>query len=284
MITRRAFVGGAAAVGAVSVLPAGSESFRSRVGLELYSLRREMAADIPGTLTKVRNLGFTDVEVPGYYGLMAEAFRKALERAGLKATALVTQWDTLDKDIGQARRDLEIMGATWAILPWIPHGDTFTPSDAEGAAQKMNAWGTALAKTGKRFAYHPHGYEFRPSPEGTLFDLLAGRTNSEVVCFEMDTFWIAWPGQDCVKLLDRYPKRFRLLHLKDLSKSAGPGNLSGTAPDMASVAVGDGVVPWKGVLAIAERQGCEGYYIEDESPEAAKQIPRSLDYLKQLEL
>src|SRR5438045_5349788 len=130
----------------------------------------------------------------------------------------------------------------------------------------MNAWGAALAKAGYGFAYHPHGYEFQPAAEGTLFDVLAAATDPEAVHFEMDTFWIAWPGQDCVRLLNKYPGRFRLLHLKDLRKGAGPGSLTGSAPDEDSVAVGDGTIPWKQVLTIAKQQGCEKYYIEDESP------------------
>jgi sugar phosphate isomerase/epimerase len=146
----------------------------------------------------------------------------------------------------------------------------------------MNAWAADLKKAGYGFAYHPHGYEFQPGPKGTLFDTLDSETDPAVVNFEMDTFWIAWPGQDCVRLLNKYPHRFRLLHLKDLKKGAGPGNLSGSAPDEDSVAVGDGVIPWADVLSAARRQGCVKYYIEDESPDAVKQIPRSLEFLQSL--
>jgi sugar phosphate isomerase/epimerase len=252
------------------------------IGLELYSLRRELAADVPGTLARIKTMGFREVEVPGYYGLSVSDFRKALDIAGLKATALVAQWDALEKGVGALANDLAVLGATWAILPWIPHGDIFELADAQSAAIRMNAWGAEIHNAGFRFAYHPHGYEFQPASQGTLFDVLASETDSSTVCFEMDTFWIAWPGQDCVRLLNEYPHRFRLLHLKDLKKGAGPGNLSGSAPDEDSVAVGDGVIPWNQVLSVARRQGCEKYYIEDESPSAAEQIPRSLEYLSQL--
>ncbi len=281
MITRRAFVinlaGAATATGLVA-----SQAARIEVGLELYSLRRDLAADIPGTLARVRGMGFRDVEVPGYYGLAPAAFRQALDHAGLKASSLVAQWDSLDKNFAQVVSDLNTIGAQWAILPWIPHGPRFERSDAENAGRKMTAWGADLARAGYRFAYHPHGYEFQPAPEGTLFDVLATATDPASVSFEMDTFWIAWPGQDCVRLLKRYPHRFRLLHLKDLSKGAGPGNLSGSAPDEDSVAVGDGAIPWKQVLEAAREQGCERYYIEDESPAAPQQIPRSLKFISGL--
>ena len=283
MMNRRQFAAGLAASGGLAAIRAAhglqaappEQSFD--VGLELYSLRREIAADLTGTLAQVRGMGFRDVEVPQYYGLTATEFRRALDRAQLQASALVAQWDVLEKGIGPVANDLAILGASWAILPWIPHGDRFERSDAQQAADRMNQWAAGFEKAGFHFAYHPHGYEFQPSPEGTLFDLLAAKTDASV-SFEMDTFWIAWPGQDCVRLLKKYPHRFRLLHLKDLKKGVS-GNLSGSAPDEVSVAVGDGAIPWAEVLGAARQQGCEKYYIEDESPDAINQIPRSLEFL-----
>jgi sugar phosphate isomerase/epimerase len=290
MITRRQFTAGLGAASSVAAATslAAAHGFQTtkpvdsfEVGLELYSLRREIAADLPGTLAQVRAMGFREVEVPGYYGLTAAEFRKALDNAGLQASALVTQWDTLEKGIGPIAGDLATLGATWAILPWIPHGDKFELQDAHSAAIRMNAWAADLKIAGIGFAYHPHGYEFQPAREGTLFDVLASSTDP-TVSFEMDTFWIAWPGQDCVRLLNKYPHRFRLLHLKDLKRGAGAGNLSGSAPEEDSVAIGDGVIPWADVFSAARRHGCEKYYIEDESPNAAKQIPRSLAFLSSL--
>ncbi len=286
MINRRQFTAGLAAVTSVAALrnahglqaPPSEQSFD--VGLELYSLRHEIAADLPGTLIRVQEMGFREVEVPGYYGLPVAEFRRALDRAALRATALVAQWDVLEKGISSVANDLDILGASWAILPWIPHGDQFERSDTLEAAKRMNAWAADLEKAGYHFAYHPHGYEFQPAPEGTLFDVLASKTDA-TVSFEMDTFWIAWPGQDCVRLLNKYPHRFRLLHLKDLKKGA-VGNLSGAAPEEDSVVLGNGTIAWADVLSAARRQGCEKYYIEDESPDAAKQIPRSLAFLGSL--
>lgn len=287
MITRRQFAKGFAAAGGLSALSRAhamqteppADAFD--VGLELFSLRREIAADLTNSLARARGMGFRDVEVPQYYGLTAAQFRKALDRAELQASALVAQWDVLEKGIGPIASDLAVLGASWAILPWIPHRDRFERNDAERAASRMNAWAGEFQEAGFHFAYHPHGYEFEPAPEGTLFDVLAAKTDSSV-SFEMDTFWVAWPGQDCVRLLKKYPHRFRLLHLKDLKKGAGKGDLSGAAPEQDSVAVGDGVIPWAEVLSAARQQGCEKFYIEDESPDAVTQIPRSLDYLRSI--
>jgi sugar phosphate isomerase/epimerase len=180
--------------------------------------------------------------------------------------------------------NLDALGARWVILPWIPHGDKFERTDVERSSKDMNTWGATLTRAGYKFAYHPHGYEFQPAPEGTLFDTLAKATDPDAVKFELDTFWIAWPGQDCVALMKRYPTRFRLLHLKDLRKGVKTGDLHGKAPEADSVVVGEGIVPWKAVLAVAWEQQFAGYYIEDESPDAVQQIPRSLQYLRKIKV
>lgn len=251
------------------------------VGLELYSLREDMKRDIPGTLARVRQMGFDHVEVPSLYGLTAVEFRRALDNAGLKATALVASYEDLQTNLISVQRNLDALGARWALLGWIPHGKEFERGDAERSSDDMNNWGGKLAGSGYKFAYHPHGYEFHPAPEGTLFDVLANSTDPTNVKFELDTFWIVWPGQDCVALMKRYPNRLRLLHLKDLRRGVETGDLSGFAPEADSVVLGEGVVPWKEVLAVAREQHFEDYFIEDESNSAAEQIPRSLRYLRE---
>jgi sugar phosphate isomerase/epimerase len=284
MITRRKFTLGLAAAGLTSRLFAAPSWPKLDVGLELYSLRADMKRDIPGTLARVRQMGFHHVEVPGFYGLTAPEFRRALDKEGLKATALVAPYDDLKNNMAGVEHNLDALGARWALLPWIPHGEKFERADVERSSRDMNAWGATLTAAGYKFAYHPHGYEFQPAPEGTLFDTLAKATDPDTVKFELDTFWIVWPGQDCVALLRRYPGRFRLLHLKDLRKGVKTGDLHGQAPEAYSVAVGEGVVPWRAVLDVAREQQVEGYYLEDESPDAAQQIPRSLRYLRKLQV
>jgi sugar phosphate isomerase/epimerase len=279
MINRREFVTGLAAAGLTSKLFAADHGTKFNAGLELYSLRADMKRDIPGTLARVRQMGFDHVEVPGLYGLTALEFRRALDQAGLKATAMVASYQDFKSNLSNVQRDLETLGAHWAILGWIPHEKEFDRTVADRSSKDMNTWAPALASSGYKFAYHPHGYEFQPAPEGTLFDVLANATDPSTVKFELDTFWIVWPGQDCVELMRRYPTRFRLLHLKDLRKGVKTGDLSGQAPEGDGVAIGDGVVPWKDVLAVAREQQFEDYFIEDESPAAAEQIPVSLNFL-----
>jgi sugar phosphate isomerase/epimerase len=247
--------------------------------LELYSFRREMASDLPGTLAKVHNLGFEEVEVPGLYGLSAENLREQLNKVQLRCGAIVTPYDELGGKMDAVIHNAKTLGAKYVICPWIPHGEKFTAQDEQKAARDFNHWGASLRAAGLEFCYHPHGYEFQPSSEGTLFDTLVRDTQPENVNYEMDVFWIVHPGQNPVALLEKYPTRFPLMHLKDLDKST-PGNLSGSAPEESSVVLGQGKVDWPAVLLAARRAGVKRYYIEDEAPTALRQVDESLKYLQ----
>ena len=171
ILSRRSFLLGCG----VSLLARPPRQSLGPLGLEIYSLRRELANDIPGTLALVRKFGFTEVEVPNFYGLTAAAFREQLDRANLRCTAMVAQYDRLSSDLKGVVADARVLGAAYAIYPWIPHHDEFTEADCLRAATDMNRWGRSLKQAGLEFCYHPHGYEFRPGPDGTLFDLLAGQ-------------------------------------------------------------------------------------------------------------
>ena len=98
----------------------------------------------------------------------------------------------------------------------------------------------------------------------------------------MDVFWVAHPGADPVKLLNKYPGRWQLMHLKDIAKGARTGVYTGHAPNEQSAVLGTGQVQWPAVLAAAAKSGVKHYFIEDEHPEAEKQIPLTLKYLPTL--
>jgi sugar phosphate isomerase/epimerase len=229
----------------------------------------------------VHDFGFKEVEVPGLYGLSAEKFREELDNSQLRCTAMVAQWDALKDHFDSAVHDAKTLGAQYVICPWIPHSGKFTAEDAQNGAENFNRWGASLREAGLQFCYHPHGYEFQPSEGGTLFDTLVTKTDPKNVNFEMDVFWIIHPGQNPVTLLEKYPTRFPLMHLKDLAKDAH-GNLSGSAPEETSVSLGAGQVDWQAVLVAARRASVKRYYIEDEAASAMRQVDDSLNYLRGL--
>ena len=105
--------------------------------------------------------------------------------------------------------------------------------------------------------------------------------DTRYVYFEMDVFWIKQAGQDPLALLKKHSSRWILLHLKDRKKGT-PNSLNGHAPDETNVVLGKGDVGIAEIMKEAKAIGIKHYFIEDESPLAEEQIPKSLAYLKSL--
>ena len=255
----------------------------SGIGLEIYSLRREMQNDFDGTLKRISDMGLSELEVGGFYGLSAEQFREALKRHHLKASSMLFGYemfrDSLDRVIAYAHA----LGVSLVGCAWIPHEKEFTKGDALKAAALFNKVGETLQAKGFHFIYHPHGYEFAPQPDGaTLFDYLAANMKPGIADFELDVFWAYHAGADPALLLRRYPGRFVALHLKQMKAGQPTGIYTGNAPDESSVALGNGVIDISTLLQVAMQTGVSRYYIEDESPAALSQLKSSLVYLNAL--
>ena len=256
-------------------------SFKGPVGLQLYSLRADFAKDVPGTLKKVREMGFKYVELAGTYNLTPEKFKEALDANELVATAGHFPYERFRDDAEGIARDAKILGLKYAGCAWIPHEGDFDETECRGAIGVFNQAGEVLAKHDLKFFYHTHGYEFQPSGKGTLFDLLLSETHPKQVLFEMDILWIVHPGQDPVALLKKHSKRFELMHVKDLKKDV-KGDLSGHTDVTNDVTLGTGQIDLPKTLKAARTALVKWYFIEDESPTAADQIPQSLRYLEKI--
>ena len=252
------------------------------IGLQLYSLRNQFKTDVPGTLAKIKSWGITEIEGGGTYGLPMDEYKKMLANNNLKMVSVGADFNTLATNPQAAVDEAKAFGATYIMCAWVPHNGTdFSIADIQKAITVFNTAGKLIHDNGLTFCYHPHGYEFRPYENGTLFDYLVKNTNPEYVNFEMDVFWVKHPGQDPVALLQKYPKRFLMLHLKDRQPGT-EGNQNGTADDNTNVVLGKGDVNIAAVMKEAKKIGIKHYFIEDESPRSVEQIPESLMYLKQL--
>jgi sugar phosphate isomerase/epimerase len=261
-----------------------SKSFHGPVGLQLYSLRDQFAKDgVVPTLDKVAKWGFKYVEVAGTYGLSTAEFKAELDKRGLVPIGSHFPYERLRDDIAGVIKDAKELGLIYVGCAWIGHQAPFDEKQCRAAAAVFNAAGKAVAEHGLKFYYHNHGYEFGPHGSGTLFDLLVAETDPQYVYFQMDVLWTVFPGQDPAKLLEKYPDRWLLFHLKDLKKGVATGSLSGSTELTNDVALGTGQVKWPALLRAAQKVGVKYYFIEDESPTVVEQIPQSLRFLGQLE-
>lgn len=253
------------------------------VGLQLYSLRDQFKKDVPATLDQVRAFGITNVELAGTYGVAPEKFKEQLDARGLKAVSAHFSYEQCRDEIDEVARQAKVFGVEYAGCAWIPHTDPFDEKTCRAAAAVFNRAGEALAKQGIKFFYHTHGYEFLPYGDGTLFDLLMAETDPKYVHIEIDVFWIVHPGQDPVKLIEKYGKRFELMHVKDM-KQGTPHGFDGHSDVTNNVVLGTGIIDWQGVFRAAKKAGVKWYFIEDESPASVEQIPESLRYLERFKL
>jgi sugar phosphate isomerase/epimerase len=253
-----------------------------RLGLELYSLRNELKKDLAGTLKMAREWGFEQVELAGFPPMKPEEAARALSSADLHAVSMFVDYERLRDDFPGVVRDARTLGLEYLICGWIPHEKTLTREDVDRAIASFNQWGAAAAREKLRLGYHIHGYEFVPGAGGTLLDTLVNGTDPAHVDYEMDVFWVVRGGGDPVALLGRFGNRIRLVHLKDISRSTETGVTTGQAPDEASVTLGTGTVDWQKVMKAAVNARVKWYFVEDEHPEAVRQIPQSLDYLRKL--
>jgi sugar phosphate isomerase/epimerase len=252
------------------------------VGLELYSFRDQFAKDVPGTMAKVKQMGFREVEVAGTYGMSTGDFRKLLDQHGLKAIGVGASFEDLEGNVPKVLTEAKTLGAKYVVCFWIPHaGDAFTVRDADRAIDVFNTAGSLLAQNGISLCYHTHGYEFQTYNDGTFFDYLAENFDPKYVNFEMDVYWVKSPGYDPVALLQKYPKRFPLMHLKD-RKPGTPDSNNGKADVESNVALGQGDIGIAGIMKQAKKSGVKHFFIEDESSRSMTQMPQSLAFLESL--
>ena len=254
---------------------------RKTPGVVSFTFRDSFSKDVPGTLDMIKSMGITDLELSNLFGQTAPAMRALLDQRGIKCSSYGVNYDDIVKTPDSVLVRAKALGAQYVRVAWIPHQGELSPGVAKQAIADFNKFGKLANAQGLMFCYHNHGYEFHPYESGTLFDYIVQQTNPDYVSFEMDIAWTYLPGQNPAALLAKYPKRFRLMHLKDVRKGVA-GNDQGKLAPENSVVLGTGQLDMPAILKAARKTSVEHLFIEDESPAAPQQVPQTLVYLKQL--
>ena len=257
--------------------------FPQTPGMVSYTYRNSFAKNVAATLDTLKGMGIKDMEFSDLFKRTAADIRKMLDDRGMYCSSFGVGYPDLTTKTREVGENAKTLGAKYVRVAWIPHdGATFTIADAKKTVEEFNRVGKILKdEFGITFCYHNHGYEFEPYENGTLFDYIMTNTNPKYVSFEIDILWTFFPGVDPVALINKYPKRFKLLHLKDLKKGI-EGNLSGKTAVENDVALGTGQLDIPSIIKAAKKAGIKHYYIEDESPSYTKQVPQTMKYLKSL--
>ncbi len=255
--------------------------FTEPIGVQAYTFRNYFPQGMIETLDTIQALGFTSIEGDGGR-ISPDDFRKLCDERGISIPSTGAGYQELVDDPQAVADKAKVLGADYVMCAWIPHeNQKFTLENAKQAVKDFNMIGKVLSENGLTFCYHAHGYEFQPYEDGTLLDYLIQNTNPEYVSFEMDILWIHFGGGDCVELLEKYPGRWKLMHLKDLKKGT-PKDLTGGTDTNNNVPLGEGELDMPAIMKAAKKAGIAHYFIEDESDRIYDQIPKSIAYLRSL--
>ena len=244
--------------------------------LQLYSVRDMTARDFAGTMKKVADIGYKLVETAGYGNLKtAKEAKKALDDAGLKAVSGHFAIDLLESKIEQVVEEAQTLGLEMVVCPFLPEDRRKDAAGYQATAKVLDKAGLALHQYGPILAYHNHAFEFEKYDGKYGLEIIFANTQPHLVAAEVDVYWVKNAGVDPVEYLTKLGDRVRALHLKDML----PGEEKRFAP------VGTGVIDFKAILAVAEKNGIRyGIVEQDRTYDQATldAIRTSLENLKKL--
>jgi sugar phosphate isomerase/epimerase len=289
-LNRRSFLKVAGTATAASLFStrlswAAGEHKIKKVGVQLYTVRDLMKNDFEGTIAKVAQIGYKEVEFAGYFGRTADQVKAVLDKTGLKAPSTHVQYDELDDKFPSVIEFSKAIGLEYIICPWIPEDLRKSPDIWKQASEKFNKCGEQSKQAGMQFGYHNHWFEFLPVDGKLPYDELLKLCDPGLVKFEMDLCWITAAGADPLKYFNAYPGRFPLVHVKDLKTmpkiTSGGAQNYGDTVDLTEV--GSGIIDWKRIFAQSDKAGIKHYIVEHDHPkQPLESIKKSYEYLSTL--
>jgi len=288
MTTRRNFLGMTAAAFAAAPFASGPVFAQRRVplGLQLYTVRADLAKDYEGTMKKLKEIGIRHVQANlTMAGKTSAAQRKLYDSMGFVWESIHAGGDglrtSLQATIDEAKGvGIKNITCSFPLYPVDRAQIMAGPSldDWKRNADAFNKAGAACKAAGMSFGYHNHNLEFRKVGDVVPYDLLLKDTDPSLVQMEMDIGWVRAAGADPVAYLTKYPDRFHSLHIKDL-KAQGIPNFN---MKMISAIIGTGIIDWKAVLAAAHKAKIERAFLEIEEPydpSALEMVKQSFDFM-----
>jgi sugar phosphate isomerase/epimerase len=280
-ISRRSFLlKGSLAIAGAALLPDHLLAAAVRkpvLGIQLYSIRDDMKKDPSGTLKQLAAMGYKNVEHAGYsqrkfYGYSAKEFKKLLDGFGLLMPSGHTvmgkqHWDAAKNDFTDEWKytveDAAVVGQHYVISPWLDESLRKNYDDFKAYMDVFNKSGALCKKSGMKFGYHNHDFEFGQQLNGKkIFDLILQNTDPSLVAQQLDIGNMYHAGGIALDIIKQYPGRFELMHVKDEIKT-DKGEMGGK---YESTVLGKGIIPVKEVIDLGKKSGgTKHFIIEQES-------------------
>ena len=276
-LNRRSFLQTSALAGTALLLSpslfANHKAKQKNIGIQLYSVRDEMKKDPLGTLKKVAEMGYKNVEHANYvegkfYGYAPKEFRKVLDDLGLAMPSGHTvmggqHWDATKNDFTDVWKktveDAALLGQKYVVSPWLDVSLRKNFDDCKRFMEVFNKSGELCKKSGMKFGYHNHDFEFSLRLTSVkVYDIIMQNTDPNLVAQQLDIGNMYNGGGRAVDLLKQYPGRFELMHVKD--------EIKGEKDKYESTILGTGIIGVAEVLKLADKSGgTTQYIIEQES-------------------
>lgn len=247
-----------------------SRPLPARVGVQLYTLRREMAQDWVKTLECVAAMGAQGIEFAGRPDASPKCVAEVLRLMGLVAPCGHVALESLEQRLDDERRWAETLGFDLLVVSWIPAPSTL--EQARAIARRFALSRDRVQKAGLRLAWHNHDFEFAPLDGTSLFNEL--ESHAPGMTWELDLGWAWFADQPLEALLDNLAHRVPVVHVKDF-RTRQPG---------AFCPVGEGAVGYERLLPALPSRGVEWIMIEQDEIEPGQDgfasVERSLSTVR----
>jgi sugar phosphate isomerase/epimerase len=261
-----------------TVDPATAKFTLDKYGIQLWSVRDDMAKDPKATLKALADFGYNQIEsFQGdkgvFWGMKATEYSEYIKSLGMDlygahcnpAYAMDLK---LRDEFKKLADDAASIGMKYLINPYV--GFLKKKDEFKKAAEGFNELGTICKERGLKYGYHNHHYSFQKLEDEFPQDIMMNGTNADLVDFEMDIYWVVTAGQNPIDWLKKYPGRFKMGHIKDRFKQARIDEITKTEkanPDFGidgSCVLGTGQINFDEVLKVAKDQGMQYYIVEQE--------------------
>jgi sugar phosphate isomerase/epimerase len=244
------------------------------IGLQLYTVRDLLERNFEYTLRQVAAIGYREVELAGLFDEKPKKVAELLGKTGLTSPASHISLQRLTAGLQGVVDEAQTLGNRYVVCPSI---DASLRRDADGwrrVAADFNHIGDSLQRVGLRFAYHNHDFEFQKLPSGEIgYDLLLAECDPKFVKMELDLYWITKGGADPLTYFAKWPGRFPMVHVKDMTGSGAMTN------------VGQGHIDWGRIFAKRRDAGIEHFFVEHDTPRSPiEDIRVSYEYMARLGL
>ena len=265
------------------------------IAIQLYSVRDDAAADMRGTLQKIREMGYDGVEFAGLHGHTAEEVREMCQEIGLLPLSAHVPYDEMVADPEGVLGQYAAIGCRYVAIPYLmPEYRPGTPGFAD-VIRNAAMLGEVANRLGMTLLYHNHDFEFQKIDGKYALEVLYDTVPASLLQTELDVCWVRVGGEEPAAYIRKYTGRAPVVHLKDFYKEGKQANMDeviGIATEKKKETgkfefrpVGHGMQNIPPVLDAALEAGSKWVVVEqDQSYDtpALEAVKMSRDYLKGL--